>query len=100
MEQKNNINNIILPNQRIMRTNINDNEKKHDKIIYTQIKLTAQNDNLQRQDTYATNNKYCAPINNSHSHGFSHQTRQLMYFFSCGHKKNNNSEQYTIVLPE
>ena len=85
MEQQNNINNIISPNQRTMRIDINDKANKHDKLIYTQTKLSAQNDNLKHHDTYATNKKYCAPINNSTSHSFIQQTRQLIYFISCGH---------------
>ena len=90
MEQKNNINNIISPLQRIMRTNINDNDKKHDTIIYTQTKLITRNDNLQYQDTHTINNNYCPRINTSHSQSFIHHTKQLIYFFSCGHKKTIN----------
>ena len=70
-----------------MRKDINEKRNKQDKNIYSPTILTAQNDNLQYRDTHATNNKYCAPINTSYSHSSIQQTRQLIYFFSCGHKK-------------
>ena len=74
------------PRQGIMRKDINEKANKQDKNI-SPTTLTAQNDNNQYRDIHATNNKYCAPINTSHPHSFIQQTRQLIYFFSCGHTK-------------
>ena len=70
VEQQNTIHNIVSPNQGTMRTDIKEKENKNDKNIYTQIKLTVQNDNLKYHNTHATNNKYFATINNSNSHSF------------------------------
>ena len=63
---------------------VNKNGKKYN---YTQTALTAQNDNLQHRDINTPNNKYCSIINHSNSHSLIQPTRQLIYFFSCDHKK-------------
>ena len=97
MEEQNNINHIMPTKQGIMRKDINEKANKQDNNIYPPTILTAQNDNLQYHDTHTTNNKYCVPINTSHPHSSIQQTRQLIYFFSCGPKKT--FEQYIIVFP-
>ena len=86
-EEQNNINNIVSPKQGIMRKKITDTVNKQIKLISSPTTLTTQKNNLQYSDINAANNKYCAPINTNHLHSIIHQTRQLIYFFSCGHKK-------------
>ena len=87
-DEQNNINNIISPIQGTKRIDINEKVNKNGKQYnYTQTTLTVQNDNLQHRDINTSNNKYCSMINHSNSHSLIQPTRQLIYFFSCDHKK-------------
>ena len=70
----------------------------------TKTTLPAQTDNLQHCGINTPNNKYCAIIIHTNSHGLLQPTRQLIYFFSCGHKKtitlNNISLLYQNIQSE
>ena len=86
-EEQNNINNIGYPKQGIMQKKITDTEYKQNKLISPTTTLKTTKNNLQYIAINATKNKYCAPINSYHLHSVTHKNRQLIYFFSCGHKK-------------
>ena len=84
------------PIQGTKRIDTKENINKHDKKYnYIHTSLTAQNDKLQHRDINTPNNKYCAIINHSNSHSLFQQTRQLIYFFSCGTITLNNISLYS-----